>query len=106
MTDNKQVPLQEWQRDMTKAVGDNTVADIVQDFRRGVPEPSGLGGASKFAEPKKGNGWIEPRPLEAPAGVNWCDRMMDVQDRIDRAAREEAFARGGMADGSNKAGGK
>lgn len=39
------------------------------------------------AEPQRprGTGWVEPRPLEAPPGIEHVDRLVDAQDRIDRA---------------------
>ncbi|MGB9316302.1 MAG: hypothetical protein WCB62_14925 [Pseudolabrys sp.] len=33
----------------------------------------------------RGTGWVEPRPLEAPPGIEHVDRLVDAQDRIDRA---------------------
>jgi hypothetical protein len=30
-------------------------------------------------------GWVDPVPLSSPPGVVLCDRMMDAQDRRDRA---------------------
>ncbi|MGA8802595.1 MAG: hypothetical protein WB614_22765, partial [Pseudolabrys sp.] len=42
---------------------------------------------SSPAEPQRprGTGWVEPRPLEAPPGIEHVDRLVDAQDRIDRA---------------------
>jgi hypothetical protein len=40
------------------------------------------------AEPSKGTGWATPQPLGPPEGIALCDRMMDVQDALDRRERE------------------
>ena len=59
--------------------------------------------ASSPAEPQRqrGSGWVEPRPLEPPPGVALADRLVDAQDKIDRAEliqRELKLARMGKGD--------
>ena len=58
---------------------------------------------SSPAEPQRqrGSGWVEPRPLESPPGVAIADRLMDHQDKIDRAElieRELKLARMGKGE--------
>jgi hypothetical protein len=43
-------------------------------------------------EPRGAKGWIDNLPFGPPPGVALCDRMMDAQDRRDRAALIEAEA--------------
>lgn len=97
--------LPEWQKEMARVVGDDLVREIVRDHRRGRPEPSSLAGSAKPAhEPVYKGGPVE-RPLGPPPGVALCDALMDVQDKLDRAARAEQFAKAGVADGEKKASG-
>jgi len=35
--------------------------------------------------PVRGTGWSDPTPLGPLPGVSLCDRLMDAQDRKDRA---------------------
>ena len=37
------------------------------------------------SQPQRGSGWIEPRPLESPAGLKYVDAQIDAQDAKDRA---------------------
>jgi hypothetical protein len=41
--------------------------------------------AAQQSQPQRKGGWIEPRPLESPPGVELADRLMDHQDAKDRA---------------------
>ena len=68
-------------RAMAAVVGDRGMAEIVREQSRPVALPSVAG------EPVRGSGWVEQKPLTPPAGVEWCDRLMDAQDARDRAER-------------------
>jgi hypothetical protein len=57
------------------AMADVDVRGIVDDFRRGVPQPSGLIGASPEPPPVRGSGWQEPKPLSVPPGIDLIDAM-------------------------------
>jgi hypothetical protein len=94
--------IPEWQRDMARAVGDDVVRSIVEDFRSG---PSSGGPAANVSVVGAGTvvtgndgvahgGWREPPSIDqwrAP-GINLIDRIVDVQDAIDRAARARELA--------------
>jgi hypothetical protein len=59
--------------------------------------------ASSPAEPQRprGTGWVEPRPLESPPGIEQVDRLVDAQDARDRAElieRELKIARMGKGE--------
>jgi hypothetical protein len=48
-----------------------------------IPEQSSRGSTSPA--PSSTPGWQEPTPLGPPPGVNYADKLMDEQDRRDRA---------------------
>jgi len=87
----KRLGVEPWQLEMARAVPDSVMRDIVNDFRRGPPERSSIA-AEGESKPRLGAVAVE-RPLGPPPGVNLCDRLMDLQDRIDRAGRERMLAR-------------
>jgi hypothetical protein len=105
--------LQEWQRDMLKAVDDKLMRDIVGDFRSYDPSPGKAGPASTVVPvgsakaidggdgaKHRGSGWTEPPSIDnwrAP-GLEHMDRLMDQQDRIDRAARARELAKAAHID--------
>ena|SRR5215831_14079349 len=70
--------------EMTKAVDDKLMRDIVNDNRRGVSEPRWLppkaGGAVK-----RGTGWVDPGRLEPPPGVKHVDRIADRFAALNRS---------------------
>ena len=70
--------------EMTKAVDDKLMRDIVNDNRRGVSEPGWLppkaGGAVKH-----GTGWVDPGRLEPPPSVKHVDRIADHFAALDRS---------------------
>jgi len=41
-------------------------------------------------EPKRGTGWAEAVPIRPPEGVGIIDRMVDAQDRAERAKAAKA----------------
>jgi hypothetical protein len=75
-------------RAMVDVVGDGLARQIAGDARR----KSELKPAIAEHRPK-GTGWVEASPLKPPSGVDLCDRMMDIQDQIDRAALIDATIR-------------
>ena len=70
--------------EMTKAVDDKLMRDIVNDNRRGVSEPGWLppkaGGAVK-----RGTGWVDPGRLEPPPSVKHVDRIADQFAALNRS---------------------
>jgi hypothetical protein len=82
--------IQPWELEMARATPDNVMRDIVRDFRKGPPERSGMGGDE--SKPRQGAVGVA-QPLGPPPGVGLCDKLMDLQDRIDRAERERMLAR-------------
>jgi hypothetical protein len=85
--------MEPWQLEMARGLDDKTVRGVVDDFRRGPSQPSGLAGPTKPEQVKsKGTGWQDQRPLESPPGVAILDKIMDQADAADRR-RLEALER-------------
>jgi|SRR6188472_4320189 hypothetical protein len=74
-----------WQLAALRAVDDNLVRDLVADFRHGPSAPSSLTEAKP--EPSPARVAVET-PLAPPSGVAVCDRLVDVQDALDRRELE------------------
>ena len=90
-------------RDLINAVPDALMRDLRGDARK--PNPMALsGGITKptAAEPQKvigKKGFIEERPIEPPPGIAHCDRMMDEQDKVDRAELALRLAKASLNKG-------
>jgi hypothetical protein len=66
------------------------MADLRADARKPNPIQASTSpitsSPSTQSEPqRRGTGWREEAPLGPPAGIEHCDRMMDVQDAKDKA---------------------
>jgi hypothetical protein len=78
------------------------MCDVVPDFRgiaqeqkHGMGEPGGFGAIAKpSAAVERGTGWAKAVKLEPPPGVAHCDRMMDVQDGLDKRELEKRLKGG------------
>jgi hypothetical protein len=88
----------ETKRELAKAIPD----DLARDLRADALRPNPVTGTSQAqlsqhgnerVQIQRGSGWQEPNPLRPPAGVELCDRIMDAQDRQDRADLERRLAR-------------
>jgi hypothetical protein len=80
-----------WAQRAAKAVPTDLLRDIVADSRRGPTAPSSMISKPEAqAAPAIGKrGWIDAVPLpSSPPGMRIIDRMMDQQDRMDRADLE------------------
>jgi len=77
--------------EITEAVDNKLMRDIVNDNRRGVSEPGWLppkaGGAVK-----RGTGWVDPGRLEPPPGVEHVDRIADHFAAVDRSETTKKIA--------------
>jgi hypothetical protein len=83
--------LEEWQFDMLKVVDSSLVHDLVNDFRRGVPQPKSILEETKAkAEPENKSGWVEARSLDRPRGL-WLTE--DEVKELKRKELEELEAR-------------
>jgi hypothetical protein len=80
---------------MIDAVPDAQMRDIRGDARR----PNAVTGAApQPQQPVRRNtgGWIDPNPLSPPPGIKHVDRLVDEQDRIDRAELALKLMKAGM----------
>jgi hypothetical protein len=77
--------------EITEAVDNKPMRDIVNDNRRGASEPGWLppkaGGAVK-----RGTGWVDPGRLEPPPGVKHVDRIADHFAALDRSETTKKIA--------------
>ena len=76
-------------REMVRATS-GVMADLRADARRPNPvtEASSStvrGTPAAQSQPQRGTGWRDEIPLSSPPGVAIADRMVDAQDRIDKA---------------------
>jgi hypothetical protein len=81
----------ETRRELAKAFPDSLARDLRDDaLNRPNPvtgaTPAQLTqGGNERVQIQRGTGWAEPNPLSAPPGVPIMDRLMDMQDKIDKA---------------------
>jgi hypothetical protein len=84
--------------EMANAVPDHLVRGIVSDHY-GAPQGPSAQGITPSSQPVSnvrpggGTGWQAPIPLGPPPGLAQADRLMDEQDRRDRAELIERDAR-------------
>ncbi len=77
---------------MAQAVSDKEMMEIVRAGNIGEPKslahsPSPRPASAPHSAPNSRNGWAAPAPLTPPPGVAMIDRLMDAEDKKDRAAR-------------------
>ena len=71
---------------MRMACDDDLMGALRADAQRSSP----MSGSSSLLPPQgeraplRGDGWQNPLPLEQPPGLSICDRLVDVQDFLDR----------------------
>jgi transcriptional regulator with XRE-family HTH domain len=88
----------ETKRDLATAIPDDLARDLRADLARGNPitqsvaqlTPDRDGGRVQI---QRGSGWAPERKLEPPPGIAVMDRLMDMQDAIDKADLERRLAR-------------
>jgi hypothetical protein len=68
---------------MIDAVPESVMRGLRADALKRNPVTGGAAPAPQAQQ--RGSGWIEERPLEPPPGIALADRLMDHQDKIDRA---------------------
>ena len=71
---------------MVEAVPDKLMAEIVNDFRHGVPSPKSMATTPGAPQEEPWKHAASDVPLRPPPGVDICDRIMDAQDARDKAA--------------------
>ena len=96
----------EWMVPMLQACDDGFMRDIAMRDNRAPTGPSSAGiiptsqTVSHVRVPGGGTGWMRETPIAPPPGVAQADRLMDAQDRRDRAEliqRDELVRRAELA---------
>jgi hypothetical protein len=82
----------DWTKRSREACPDDLMKQIVEDNRRGgdihgrasvIPPPK----AQQSEEPQNRSGWVDPPKIRPPEGIEHVDRLVDMQDKLDAAAR-------------------
>jgi hypothetical protein len=75
---------------MVAAVPASVMRGLVNDAFK--PNPvTGSPNPPSTSQVQRTSGWVEPRPIEPPPGIDHVDRPVDAQDKIDRAERAYAI---------------
>ena len=88
---------------MIDAVPESLMAELRADARKPNPiqasqSPITSTPSTQSQPQRKGTGWVEERPLGNPPGVALADRLVDAQDKIDRAELALKLAKLGKAE--------
>jgi hypothetical protein len=80
----------ETKRELAKAIPDDLARDLRADLARGNPITQSVAQltpdrGSGRVQIQRGTGWQDERKIEPFPGVALADRLMDMQDAIDRA---------------------
>src|SRR5262245_52434524 len=70
-------------RDLINAVPESVMRGLRADAQK--PNPVTGQAAPQSQQVERGSGWREAIPIQSPPGIEHCDRMMDEQDKVDRA---------------------
>ena len=77
--------IPEWQLEAARAVPDDVVRSLVNDFRSGPSLPSSMAQKSPTPEEKRPS-FTEPAPLDVP-GIRYVDQLCDHFDQLEKAER-------------------
>jgi hypothetical protein len=75
---------------MRRAVPDDLMRDIVNDFRGGMPQSTSILPDQPSVPVKRGSGWVKETPLRPPDGVELIDKIMEADTARQR---QEAVAK-------------
>jgi predicted XRE-type DNA-binding protein len=92
----------ETKRDLARAIPDDLARDLRADLARGNPINQSVAQLTpdrgRAQVEIRGSGWANPNPLTTPAGLDICDRLVDMQDKIDKADLQRRLARSGSKE--------
>jgi hypothetical protein len=85
--------LPEYMKDLAANVPTDLVRQIAEDARRGdihgragmIPQPKAT--SQQTETPADRSGWRDAPAIKPPEGVALVDKLVDMQDRLDAAAR-------------------
>jgi hypothetical protein len=74
---------------MLKATPDSLMRDLMADARKGISSSASMIPDRERKQPPvaKGSGWVEPRPLSQPPGIDKIDAMCIEQGRRERLVK-------------------
>jgi hypothetical protein len=76
-------------REFGKAAGGGVYGDVMRQglerLKQAISAPTKPAPAHEPQPQRRGSGWRDEVPLGLPPGISHCDRMMDEQDKIDKA---------------------
>ncbi len=77
----------ETMRDLASAIPDSLARDLRADLARGNPVTQSVAQLTpdRGGQVERGSGYRDAVPLGPPPGVPIMDRLMDMQDQIDKA---------------------
>jgi hypothetical protein len=86
----RRLGIPSWQLEMSRAVPTELVQAIVADNRRGqelkpLSEQVAQRPREEVAQKPRGTGFVDPRPLEPPPGIEHIDRIASHFERLERA---------------------
>ena len=84
--------IAEWELEASRAVPDDLVRSIVDDFRRGPSLPSSMAVKPRTEGPPRGSWGTGDTPLRQPPGIDLIDRMVKVQDALNAAQKVQELS--------------
>jgi hypothetical protein len=72
---------------------------LMRDLRADALKPDPITSSANRqpqSQVQRGSGWAKPIPVEPPPGVALADRLMDHQDRIDKAELAQRLVQAGL----------
>jgi hypothetical protein len=84
--------------DMVRAIPDHTIRDIVKSGGVGVLQSTATTPTPTRVSEQNRSGWRDAQPLSNPPGVTLADKLVDEQDRRDRAELIAQEARRRLAE--------
>jgi hypothetical protein len=89
-------------RSAMQAMIDAIPSSVMSDLRADAFKPNPITGGPNpqpTSQVQRGSGWVDERKLEPPPGIAIMDRMMDEQDRIDKAELALRLAKASLNKG-------
>jgi hypothetical protein len=84
-----------------------TPEGLMKELRADALKPNPVTGSAPQPQSqpvRRGSGWAKPIPVEPPPGVAILDKIMDEQDRLDRAELVLKFAKAELGKGKGEGG--
>jgi hypothetical protein len=83
-------------REMVKAIPESVMRGLRSDAQKPNPVTMGPNPQPQTQPVQRGSGWRDEVPISSPPGIELCDRLVDAQDKIDRAELAMKLAKAEM----------